>query len=163
MYEDEPYSNTVDIDIHEKALDAIFKLSTLEKEFVEDTKFSSDYESTMTANLDTSTILGKWSVRAARIKFRIDELESKILERKAKISDDYRKEIANHRVANKNELEDRIALDKEHLGLLNKLYKNQAKAKLIERFAEYILKNRNYNIGYHIDLMKFKDKTAWNF
>lgn len=148
-------------ELYEDALENHLNVSKIVDEFNLEMNFSRDYDKMVQANLDTPTLIGKYSKIQARILNRKEELKNESKKREAIIRDNYRKEIANHRVAVKGEIEDRIALDDVVNDLNNKISRLAAKEKIIENLVKYVLVERNRNIYYHLELMKFKDKTYW--
>jgi hypothetical protein len=147
--------------VYEDALESHLNVTKIIDDFNEEMKFSREYDVMVKANLDTPGLIGKYSKIQARLFNRKEELKIEQRKVEATIRDNYRKEIANHRVAVKGEVEDRISLDDTYLDISNKISRLNAKEKIIETLVKYILVERNRNIYYHLEMMKFRDKSDW--
>ena len=147
---------------YDEIVDEHYNLSRLVDEYENDVKLSKEYELIVQANLDTPSLVGKYSRLQAIVSNRVAELKDELKKIEATIRIEYRKEISNHRVEVKGEIEDRITLDSRTLDTLTKLRKNEAKKQMLDNYVHEIVRNRDYNIRNHIELMKFKDKTYWD-
>jgi len=157
----EHMDNLTDKD-YENILDEHFNLTKLVEMYENDTKLVLNYDRLVSANLDTPSLVGKYAKFQAMVTNRVADLKDELKKIETEIRVAYRKEIANHRVEVKGEVEDRIALDKRTLDTLSKLRKNEAKKQLLDNYVYSLVRNRDHNIRNHIEFMKFKDKTYWD-
>lgn len=144
----------------EKLVNDEFKLTKLKEEFeaVSNLKGMTD-EELYSATLDTPTYLGRYLNKLAQANIRVAEINDKMTKISDRIKNEYRKKIERHKVYDKNEMLEMIALDPEYIKLRSQLSRIEPIRDYVDKMAQHFLKSREYLIRTALEYRKVYGKA----
>ncbi|MCK9428433.1 MAG: hypothetical protein M0R17_00300 [Candidatus Omnitrophica bacterium] len=135
--------------------DEEYKLENLINIFEKDSVLPEKIEDLMRYNLGTGLLFNKWLSKLGRTSIKLNQLKNKlnIIENKIKQKCRYDETFNEHRVIDKTEMLEKIALDSEYISIRESISKLEVIYNLLKDYVEYF-KYINAKVSNQVELIK---------